>query len=79
LILTVGDWLALHDIQQDYVSTEVLSSLELDIAGALPNWTAARGEWAMVSVSLFSRLVLLAANAALLLVLLSRKSTPSGG
>lgn len=72
LILTAGDWLALHDIQQDYVSTQVLSALELDLAGALPYWTATSGEWTLVSISLIVRLALLGVNAVLLLVLLNK-------
>jgi hypothetical protein len=79
LVLAVGDFLALHDIQQDYVSSEALSNLELDLAGALPYWTATSSEWTMVSVSLISRFVLLGINALVLLPLLRRgRDAPDG-
>jgi hypothetical protein len=70
LALTLGDFLALHDIQQDYVSPEVLTRMDLDLAGALPYWTTTSGEWTMVSISFIARLVLLLVNALLLLLLL---------
>ncbi len=76
LALTVGDFLSLHDIEQDYVSTEVLNTLELDLAGALPSWTATTGEWTMITISLFARFALLGANALLLLGLVRRNITP---
>ena len=76
LALTVGDFLALHDIQQDYVSAEVLRTLELDLAGALPYWTGTTGEWSMVTISVIARFVLLIANALLLFTFL-RHRTPT--
>ncbi|MGD2058982.1 MAG: hypothetical protein PVI04_09655 [Anaerolineales bacterium] len=78
LVLTVGDFLALHDVQQDYVSPEALHALELDLAGALPYWTATTGEWSMLTISIYSRFVLLIVNALLLFAFLSKRPyTPS--
>lgn len=76
LVLTVGDFLALHDIERDYVSAEVLRMLELDLAGSLPYWTGTTGEWTMVTISLIARLLLLGINALLLFTLL-RKVPPT--
>lgn len=73
LVLTVGDFLALHDIQQDYVSAEALRTLELDLAGALPYWTSTSGEWAMVTISIVSRSILLVLNALLLFTILGKR------
>ncbi|OFW19548.1 MAG: hypothetical protein A3H97_24900 [Acidobacteria bacterium RIFCSPLOWO2_02_FULL_65_29] len=53
-LLTIGDYLALHDINHDYVSAAVLRSLDA-APPVLPAWTATPGEWAMVSGSLFFR------------------------
>jgi hypothetical protein len=74
LVLTLGDFLALHDIQQDYVSPEVLNRLKLDIAGSLPYWTATSGEWAMVTISFIARVILLLGNVLLLFMILRRDS-----
>ena len=78
LVLTVGDLLALHDIQQDYVSAEVLRMLELDLAGALPYWTSTTGEWSLVTISVIARFVLLVMNALLLFTFLRKRThTPN--
>jgi hypothetical protein len=74
LVLTVGDFLALHDIRQDYVSAEVLRTLELDLAGALPYWTGTTGEWSLVTISVIARFVLLVMNALLLFTFLRKRT-----
>jgi hypothetical protein len=55
IMLTIGDYLALHDINHDYVSAQVLRSLDASPPRALPAWTATPGKWAMVSGSLLFR------------------------
>ena len=80
LALTLGDFLALHDIQREYVSTEVLDSLGISISDELPNWTATAGEWAMVQFSFLARSAFLILNAitlSLILVIL-RRQDPEG-
>jgi len=62
-ILTIGDFLALHDISHDYVSSQVLRSLDTSLLRELPAWTETKGEWAMVSVSVFFRAGFLLLNA----------------
>lgn len=59
LILTLGDFFALHDISQDYVSKEVISSLGTNLNLPLPDWSETRLEWTLVQISFLSRLVFL--------------------
>ncbi len=62
-VLTIGDYLALHDISHDYVSDQVLRSLGVSLSRELPPWTETRGEWAMVSTGLVFRGAFLLLNA----------------
>jgi hypothetical protein len=62
LMLTIGDFLALHDISRDYVSGRVLQSLGLSLAGQLPSWTDTKAEWVVVGVSVFFRVGFLLLN-----------------
>ncbi|OQX61372.1 MAG: hypothetical protein B5M51_08085 [Anaerolinea sp. 4484_236] len=55
LMLTIGDFLALHDINKDYVSMQALHSLDISLSEMPPAWTETKGEWDMVSLSLFAR------------------------
>ena len=57
LLLILGDFLALADINQDYVSTKVLDSIQVDISDKLPDWSSANLEWNMLKVSLFLKSV----------------------
>lgn len=57
LSLTFVDFLALHDIHQDYVSTKVLESEQIDVANLLPDWSSTPMEWAYVRISLFLKSV----------------------
>lgn len=66
LILTLGDFLALHDIQNDYVSTKMLDLHQITTSTPLPAWTATQGEWQVVSISFWLRVLFLLANLALL-------------
>lgn len=80
LALTMGDYLALHDIQREYVSAEVLDSLGIIVSDELPHWTATAGEWVMVQFSLLARFAFLILNAITLLltVLMLRRQDPDG-
>jgi hypothetical protein len=55
LLLTISDYLALHDIWQDYLSPHIVEYLGIKFSKEIPGWTETRGEWRMVAVSLFSR------------------------
>ena len=54
-VLTIGEYLALHDISHDCVSSQVLQSLDTSLSRELPSWTETKGEWAIVSLSVFFR------------------------
>ena len=49
------DFLALHDIRQDYVSKGIIDYLGLTISGEIPDWTETTGEWQLVGISFVSR------------------------
>ncbi len=66
LLLTLTDFLALHDIQNDYVSTKVFEDLKISISAPLPTWAAAQGEWQILSISFWMRALFLLANLILL-------------
>lgn len=56
LCLTILDFLALNDIHNEYISTRILQYLNITISGELPTWTATKGEWDIVRISLLIRL-----------------------
>ena len=62
LLVTFLDLLALTDISHDYVSSQVLDNLNISLPRELPDWTATRGEWQVVSISAFSRIGFLLLN-----------------
>jgi len=82
LALTLGDFLALHDIRQEYVSEEILNTLGVVLSDELPDWTATAGEWAMVQFSYLARSAFLVLNVitlSLLLVILRRQEGAGKG
>ncbi len=60
--LTVGDFLALHDIRNDYVSKTPLALLGNPHSKELPVWTATPTEWALVRLSWLTRVSFFALN-----------------
>ena len=50
-VMTIGDYLALHDIWHDYVSKEVIESHRGGSILNLPQWTETKSEWLMVNIS----------------------------
>ncbi len=53
MLLAIGmDFLALHDIKQDYVSPDVLREYNISLADILPEWTATKTEWISVQISM---------------------------
>ena len=65
-ILSLGDFLALHDIYKDYVSQEILDYLDITLEKELPAWTKTDGEWELVTFNYISRATLLVVNVILL-------------
>jgi hypothetical protein len=68
-VFTIDDFLSLHDIRADYVSTAVFQYLDIPMPEGLPSWTATRLEWASVTVSYVVRSLLIASNIAILTIL----------
>lgn len=68
-VLTVLDFAALHDIHKDYVSSEILDYLKIDSFQKLPDWTATKGEWQLVSFSFYSRFLFFILNIIVLIYL----------
>ena len=56
-LLIFGDFMALHDINKDYVSNEVLEYLQVDTSKELPEWTKQKMEWTFIEISLFLKSV----------------------
>ena len=54
-LMTIGDYLALHDIRNEYVSSRILQYLNVTISEDLPEWTSTKGEWSLVRISYFFR------------------------
>jgi len=53
LFLTLGDFLALHDIRQDYVSTNILADLQVKLSKELPEWTSTKAEWFVANFKIY--------------------------
>ena len=58
LFLTLSDFLSLHDIRQDYVSTDILADLQVKLSKELPEWTSTKTEWFAANISFFLKFVL---------------------
>ena len=50
------DFLALHDINRDYVSNLVMTRFSPVTSNMLPNWTNTTGEWLIVQISFMIKL-----------------------
>ena len=50
------DFLALHDINRDYVSNLVMTKFSPTTSNTLPNWTNTTGEWSIVKISYIIKL-----------------------
>jgi hypothetical protein len=74
-LLTLCDFLALHDIKKEYVSTRILERLNITLSEDLPEWTETKGEWRVVKISYFFRLFFFILCAVLLYELNNRGGT----
>ncbi|MEZ5195446.1 MAG: hypothetical protein R2764_03325 [Bacteroidales bacterium] len=52
IVLIFVDFLALHDINQDYVSSHVLNIIGVDLSEKLPEWSSTSLEWSFIRISL---------------------------
>jgi len=57
LMLTILDFAALTDIWKDYVSPQIIDRYSLANFVTLPDWTSTTGEWSLVKISFYSRLL----------------------
>jgi len=57
VVLTFVDFLALHDINHDYVSQKVLDLIQVDISDKLPDWASTRMEWGFIKLSLLLKFI----------------------
>ncbi|MBW8334666.1 MAG: hypothetical protein K0M40_21805 [Prolixibacteraceae bacterium] len=51
------DFLALHDIRNDYVSNLVITRFSPKTLSVLPVWSGTMGEWTIVEVSFLIKLI----------------------
>lgn len=54
-LLTIFEFLVLHDIHNEYVSSLILKRLNITLSGELPEWTSTKGEWGVVRISFLFR------------------------
>lgn len=66
LLFSFIELAALHDINNDYVSQEILTDFEITSSVSLPDWTKTEGEWQIVTISLFLRFLFLIFNISVL-------------
>ena len=72
-LLTIADFLALHDIHRDYIGTEVIKLLDITIGEDLPGWVATKDEWGIVRVSYLFRFAFFIFCAVALIKLANKK------
>jgi hypothetical protein len=68
-LLTVLDYLALHDIYKDYVSAAVLSYLNIALPVQLPAWTNTQLEWNAVTINYLVKTTLTVINLILIVMI----------
>lgn len=75
ILLTICDFLALHDIKNEYVSTRILERINITLSEDLPEWTSTKGEWGIIRISYFFRLFFFIFCAIVLYELFNRRRT----
>jgi hypothetical protein len=73
LLLALFEFLALHDIHNEYVSARNLERLEIGLSKDLPDWTSTKGEWMVVRIGYLFRFFFFILSAVLLYGLISQK------
>ena len=56
LLTMLSDFMALHDVYNDYVSEGALRQVAVNITSALPDWAMADKEWLWIRIMFFIRL-----------------------
>ena len=56
----VLDFMALHDIRNDYVSQQVMAQYASTASASLPGWTNAPMEWSILKFSFITKLLVTA-------------------
>ena len=59
LVTMLSDYMALHDIANDYVSLEVLEMHQIKGASSLPSWTGTPLEWQWIEFMFAARLLII--------------------
>ena len=59
ILFTVLDFLCLHDIRRDYVSSYILEDQGVGQGTELPEWTETKGEWRILTLSYSLRVLFL--------------------
>ena len=72
LLSVVSDFMALHDIRQDYVSTSALDYAGISWKNVLPAWCSTSGEWKGVEISMIIRFFLSVFNILVLIYLMKK-------
>lgn len=57
LICIFFDFLALHDIHNDYVSKAVIDRFSASTSNSFPVWTNTSGEWSIIGLSFIVKLL----------------------
>ena len=66
VLAAIGDYLALHDIANDYVSRKAIASYESGLSGELPRWSETKLEWRIVNAGGLIKVTYLVLSAATL-------------
>lgn len=56
-LLLFLDFAALHDIQKEYISKNILKFLDVQLSKDVPHWTRNEGEWNYLNISALLRLI----------------------
>ncbi len=75
-LMTILDFLALHDISHEYVSASTLNNLDIRLSAELPEYTKTPDEWTALRISTLARFIFLILNTAVLLLCLRRLHRP---
>lgn len=54
-VTLVLDFAALHDIHKEYLSKNILETLEVQLSKEVPTWTENKGEWDYLNLSLLMK------------------------
>ncbi len=51
-LLILGNFLALHDIKQDYANSNIIDMLQQDSSKDIADWASCKMEWGFIQISL---------------------------